>query len=615
MARRPAATQLAVLILAAIWSTSHAAVCYTSVSRTDFPYCIELGPNGTFSFAWHPNVNGTLRFAIDVDIGAADAWAGVGISEAGGMRGADLAVVVRNASTGALRVLDTWADRNGAPQEDQQQDLVLVAPLAPGTPSPSSLPSGALFSPLTVALPAATPGRLVAVLQRALDTCDQQQDWAVAEAIPQHLIWAYGRSWPRYHGTGARGSTMLTLAPAPGQPAVPPPPSQELGPGVFEVEVLAPNITIPPTPTNYLCTHWEAPHDTKYHIIRSQALIRSRLVHHIILFACTDPPPTTGEIYDCLSMDSNCASFTVGWAPGQDVLDLPEEAGVAMGSGPGAARYFALQVHYNNPQGITSPAPDTSGFRLTYTSTLRPNDVGVLTLGQTDLAIPPGQPEFFVSPTLCPGECTAKLAQPLTMFWSFLHMHETGKAISTRHFRNGTELPPVGLKRVWDFNHQGSETVPRDSMQLLPGDSLVTQCSYDSTTRTEVTRFGEGTMDEMCFTFIMYYPLVSKFDICSTNKGRANTTAICTDSKTLSSLRADGGFASAGSGNTAPSEEAEARAQLKQLQAAGALVNATWPAGLATPFVSASCKAQPAAAAARVAGTVPVVQAAGGVRR
>ncbi|GFH32353.1 hypothetical protein HaLaN_31561, partial [Haematococcus lacustris] len=131
MARRPAATQLAVLILAAIWSTSHAAVCYTSVSRTDFPYCIELGPNGTFSFAWHPNVNGTLRFAIDVDIGAADAWAGV--------------------------------------------DLVLVAPLAPGTPSPSSLPSGALFSPLTVALPAATPGRLVAVLQRALDTCDQQQ--------------------------------------------------------------------------------------------------------------------------------------------------------------------------------------------------------------------------------------------------------------------------------------------------------------------------------------------------------------------------------------------------------------------------------------------------------
>ncbi|GFH29821.1 MOXD1 1, partial [Haematococcus lacustris] len=75
---------------------------------------------------------------------------------------------------------------------------------------------------------------------------------------------------------------------------------------------------------------------------------------------------------------------------------------------------------------------------------------------------------------------------------------------------------------------------------LRPGDSLVTQCSYDSTTRTEVTRFGEGTMDEMCFTFIMYYPLVSKFDICSTNKGRANTTAICTDSKTLSSLRADG---------------------------------------------------------------------------
>lgn len=41
---------------------------------------------------------------------------------------------------------------------------------------------------------------------------------------------------------------------------------------------------------------------------------------------------------------------------------------------------------------------------------------------------------------------------------------------------------------------------------MEPGYELQLTCHYRSTSRTEVTSYGEGTEDEMCYAFIMYYP-------------------------------------------------------------------------------------------------------------
>eukprot|EP00955_Chlamydomonas_euryale_P116188 366402-Chlamydomonas_euryale.AAC.1 len=38
---------------------------------------------------------------------------------------------------------------------------------------------------------------------------------------------------------------------------------------------------------------------------------------------------------------------------------------------------------------------------------------------------------------------------------------------------------------------------------VMPGDTLVTSCSYDTTTREQVTTYGDRTQDEMCFAFVM----------------------------------------------------------------------------------------------------------------
>jgi hypothetical protein len=48
---------------------------------------------------------------------------------------------------------------------------------------------------------------------------------------------------------------------------------------------------------------------------------------------------------------------------------------------------------------------------------------------------------------LCPGTCTAKFTQPVTMLHTLLHMHQAGVSISTRHIRDGVELQPLGRKR------------------------------------------------------------------------------------------------------------------------------------------------------------------------
>lgn len=41
---------------------------------------------------------------------------------------------------------------------------------------------------------------------------------------------------------------------------------------------------------------------------------------------------------------------------------------------------------------------------------------------------------------------------------------------------------------------------------LMPGDELRLTCSFKTTARNHIIYYGEGTSDEMCYSFIFYYP-------------------------------------------------------------------------------------------------------------
>ena len=61
---------------------------------------------------------------------------------------------------------------------------------------------------------------------------------------------------------------------------------------------------------------------------------------------------------------------------------------------------------------------------------------------------------------------------------------------------------------------QMSFDVHANSSVLMPGDTLITTCTYNSTFRTSTTNFGLATSDEMCYNFILYYPAYSGLSQC-----------------------------------------------------------------------------------------------------
>ena len=68
---------------------------------------------------------------------------------------------------------------------------------------------------------------------------------------------------------------------------------------------------------------------------------------------------------------------------------------------------------------------DGSGMRMFYTSRLRPYDLNILALGQSDIAIPPMTRDSVVRGT-CPASCTGGMVHPVNVTNAFIHMHYLG---------------------------------------------------------------------------------------------------------------------------------------------------------------------------------------------
>lgn len=93
-------------------------------------------------------------------------------------------------------------------------------------------------------------------------------------------------------------------------------------------------------------------------------------------------------------------------APGTKPVLNPPEAGLPFGAG--TYTWLSLQIHYNNPEGIEGATDVGSGVTFEYTPHLKPYDMGLLTLSQINLSIPPGLSTYTAAPTTCPGTCTKR---------------------------------------------------------------------------------------------------------------------------------------------------------------------------------------------------------------
>ena len=69
---------------------------------------------------------------------------------------------------------------------------------------------------------------------------------------------------------------------------------------------------------------------------------------------------------------------------------------------------------------------DGSGLTMYYTPNLRQYDSASITIGQSDLAIPPGADVHYHT-AYCTSKCTKDFEEPIYLYSSVIHMHYLGK--------------------------------------------------------------------------------------------------------------------------------------------------------------------------------------------
>jgi hypothetical protein len=448
---------------------------------------------------WNVDVpNGEVSFAVRV---STRGWIGLGISESGGMIGSDVAVGWIN-TTGSPVLTDRFVFEHAEPVIDSHQDWVLIS----GEETVS-------------------PAQTILEFKRKFKTCDKATDMDIKEGRTR-VIFAYSDTKPLdnvHMGLKhtAKGSTTITFYGVPDQP-IPVEPTSSF-------DILAPDILIPSDPTTYYCTPVALPVTADAHIVKYETILDNvPRVHHFLVYDCASQPNMTHGPCETLG-PHDCHLLSYGWAVGGGDFVLPRDLGVPFG--PNSTQWVLLQTHYDNPEQLSGQR-DSSGVRITYTTQLRRYDVGMFMTGRTEpgIAIPPANPAFEVIGD-CIADCTRQLLPPegINVFSVNLHSHLLGRKMWTQLIRNGTEMEPIAYRGHYDFNFQDYTlfTVP---LKLYPGDRIITHCVYDSTGRTVMTPGGLGTRQEMCYTFMSYYPKLPR-NLCVdvTNPAETQKAVWCTD--------------------------------------------------------------------------------------
>jgi hypothetical protein len=184
----------------------------------------------------------------------------------------------------------------------------------------------------------------------------------------------------------------------------------------------------------------------------------------------------------------------------------PTLAGYPIG-GPenGNKARFLWQTHF---EGATTYM---GGFNAYVTKKLRKYDAGNFEQGDVrGINIPP-KAAITHTAKCTPDMTKAKLIHPIYVFASMLHAHLTVKKIKAEQFRDGKLLTTFGMAQASGFAGFFDQSFHPHTpcVQILPGDELITTCDYQNPWDVAVTG-GEATNQEMCTTFMQYFPRLPK---------------------------------------------------------------------------------------------------------
>lgn len=92
---------------------------------------------------------------------------------------------------------------------------------------------------------------------------------------------------------------------------------------------------------------------------------------------------------------------------------------------------------------------------------------------------------------------------------------ETGVKTFTKHYREGKEIEELNRDNYYSSHFQEIRLLDKP-VNVLPGDALVNHCVYSTTDRPNITLGGFGIYDEMCVTYLHYYPQVG-LEVCKSS--------------------------------------------------------------------------------------------------
>merc|ERR1719197_1087942 len=456
-----------------------------------------------YDFHWIlDTVNRKITVAL---VAPTKGWVGLGLGEAGGMRGADIMVGTVDDSTGSAQVRDYHATGSKLPVEDSCQDW-------------------------SIHYGEQADGKTMIVASRAFTTGDSNDRPLITTGLrKQSLLFAYGScdtlaSCPHSLATGHKKKMFIDLATGDGADMSHFTARLAATSGYSFVDLHFNNasynaniqgiskpqykqpdaggkeILDASTRTMYweYCfarsehPEWSA-HDAKslvgFNGILDTSATRDDLVHHSVLYAFT------GD--DCGGKE------TIIWVGGNGFFEeLPADVGMSFNR----FKSFRIQVHYDNPN-LEANLKDNSGVRMWLDSGARLHEAGTIQLGdpgvkmtkEANLEIPPGKSYWEFK---CPSTITQHWHE-ITVFGQILHMHENGDQMYLEIKDSSGVVRRPNAVEYFDFGWQ--DPTLNQPFQIKPGDELTTRCYYNNKNSGNV-KFGLGSDEEMCIDFIFYYP-------------------------------------------------------------------------------------------------------------
>ena len=276
------------------------------------------------------------------------------------------------------------------------------------------------------------------------------------------------------------------------------------------------------TRTQYMCEQfritgpdYEKHSTTYYHQIKTEVINDNPgVLHHLWIYICdvgesSDGDMVGGGSYICSGIETNCR-IVAGWAIGQEELCTPQNVGtpIVFNNATGT-QVFKVEAHYNNIE--EDPlARDQSGMKFHLTSTIRPVESGLVSLGMDyydrRFELEPNSETLLARANLCPSKATLRaLKHPIWVFHWNPHMHLHGKSLVTEHYRCGIKIGEIGNMPSFEFDNQQSYVID-PPIKVLPGDALITTCYYDTSDTNSTISGGEDPSDEMCDNYLTYFP-------------------------------------------------------------------------------------------------------------